>query len=266
MNVADVLTPVERAGLLAHSRTPRFKRMISETLEFLGSALSVHRAHVSVSGGKDSTLAWYLCSKALARSLPGADIPGVHMDSGGEHPASAAFLAEEVSASVGGPLHTYYPHLTYPELLRLAYGGSRRISSNALMRYIIDEPASRAAADLGSDSYVIGLRMEESRGRKLTGLVHGNLYSPEDGSLTRIAPLLRWSWRDVWAATVTFDLPVHPAYAERLPGESIEHMRVGVLTDLSSAHTPATLSRFALNDPSAYARLKASVPEAPWPI
>ncbi len=73
-------------------------------------------------------------------------------------------------------------------------------------------------------------------------------------------------WPGQSRGTVAFGLPVHPAYAERLAGESIEHMRVGVLTDLASSHAPATLSRFAAKDPAAYALLKASVPEAPWPI
>jgi hypothetical protein len=40
----------------------------------------------------------------------------------------------------------------------------------------------------------------------------------------------------------------------------------GVLTDLASSHSPATLSRFAAKDPAAYARLKAGAPGAPWPI
>ncbi len=277
-----MLSPLELAGFRAHSRTPRFRRLVLETLRDLEGALGSYRyrAHVSVSGGKDSTLAWFLCSKASGTSSITPPLVGVHLDSGGEHPASLPFLREEASVRLGAPLAVYHPHLTYPDLLKLAYGGGgasrgRRVSSASLMRYVIDEPASRAARDLGSDAYVIGLRMEESRGRKMTGLVHGKLHVPAASSdagdeggapLVRIAPLLDWTWRDVWAATVAFGLPMHPAYAERLPGESMEHMRVGVLTDLASSHAPATLSRFAAKDPAAYALLKASVPEAPWPI
>jgi 3'-phosphoadenosine 5'-phosphosulfate sulfotransferase (PAPS reductase)/FAD synthetase len=133
------------------------------------------------------------------------------------------------------------------------------------MRYIIDEPSARAAEELDTNSYVIGLRREESIGRSYTGAVHGSLYSPLDGGLTRIAPLLKWTWKDVWAATVLFDLPVHPAYCERLEGESLKNTRVGVITDLASEHTPATLARFKERNPAGYAALKASAPEAPWP-
>lgn len=250
------MSPLERAALLSHARSRGFARRLEATRELLADALSRHRPHVSLSGGKDSTVALHLAREA------DPSIPAAHFDSGGEHPATK----EHVLSSFEN-VRVFLPRVSYIELLRIAYGSGVYIPSGELMRYIIEEPSERAFAELGTESYIIGLRAEESRGRRMSALAHGEVYEPEGGGgRARIAPLLFWSWKDVWAAMLLFDLPAHPAYAERLPGESLADMRVGVITDLASEHTPATLARLAHFDPAAYARLKALVPQAPWPI
>lgn len=248
------LTPLERAGFLAHARSLRFARLLENTLSFLRKILKDRRAHVSLSGGKDSMLSLRLVREAVG------DSPAVHLDSGGEHPASWPHVRSL------GNIHRYLPRITYPEILRATYGDGHTVSSAELMRYIMDEPSSRAHEDLDTDSYVIGLREEESSGRKWTGISHGPVYTPKAGGAVRISPLLRWTWKDVWAATVLLSIPIHPAYFERSEGQSLKRSRVGVLTDLASDHTPATLSEFAAANPAAYARLKSSAKEAPWPI
>lgn len=117
MEAAEVLTALEYAGFRAYSRTARFRRLVLETLRFLEGALGEHRAHVSVSGAKDSTLAWFLCCRAIGgvgKDLTGTAPTGVHLDSGGEHPASLPYLREEASVRLAAPLSVFHPHLIYP--------------------------------------------------------------------------------------------------------------------------------------------------------
>lgn len=253
------LSALERAGFLARSRSVQFKQLLKETMAFLRETLPQFPCHVSLSGGKDSTLCWYLAREA------GFDVPAVHFDSGGEHPNTLdhlKYLSEFLSTT---NLYIYYPRISYIEMLRAAYGGGQQVTSVELMQYIIDEPSARAMQELGVNAYIIGLRQDESVGRKFTGLVQGALYESKS-SLMRIAPLLKWTWKDVWAATVLFDLPIHPAYEERSVGESLKNVRVGVLTDLAAEHTSAVLARFKDCNPAAYGALKHSAPEAPWPL
>jgi 3'-phosphoadenosine 5'-phosphosulfate sulfotransferase (PAPS reductase)/FAD synthetase len=62
-----------------------------------------------------------------------------------------------------------------------------------------------------SDAVFIGLRAEESRGRRMTLRTHGPIYRMASGML-RICPLAWWSTDDIGAYIVTHDLPMLQTY------------------------------------------------------
>ena len=253
------MTPLERSALLAHSMSSRFIAKEREALEFMADMAAKYTFTVSYSGGKDSSVCWHLANRVAPGTV------GAHLDSGGEHPLSARFVVQ-FSEWLEAPLVIEHARLGYLDLLWLAYHGSIWISSETLMRFIIDEPAEAVAEAYGANAYVIGLRKDESKGRKLSGNVHGREHLQAATGLTRIAPLLNWTTTDVWAYIAKHSLPIHPAYFETLEGESFLDARVSVVVDLAAYHTTGTLSRLRKYHPSFYNELKAKVPKAPWPF
>lgn len=250
------MTSLEHTALALEALKSHYKEKVTESLALLASVEEPF--FVSVSGGKDSTVLWHLANRVKPKT------PAAFFDSGGEHPSSLPFL-KDLAARIDAPLHVFQPRINYLELLNLAYSGDAWITSEEIMAFIIDEPAQMAADALQTTAYAVGLRADESKGRRKDAQVHGPLYFRKDGQL-RIAPLQKWTTRDIWAYIVSNDLPYHPGYDERFPGEKLEDMRIGVLTDLASSYAPASLSRLAYFQPSHYAKLKAAVPEAPWPV
>lgn len=250
------MTSLERVALVLESQKPRYKEKVAESLDLLSRVSEPF--FVSASGGKDSTVLWHLASQVRPKT------PGAFFDSGGEHPSSLSFL-KTLSEYLDAPLYVFQPRINYLELLNLAYSGDGWITSEAIMAFIIDEPARMAADALQTTAYAIGLRADESPGRRKDAQVHGPFYVRKNGQL-RIAPLQKWTARDIWTYITVNGLPYHPGYDERFAGEKLEDMRVGVLTDLASAYAPASLSRLAYFHPAHYAKLKAAAPEAPWPV
>lgn len=79
------------------------------------------------------------------------------------------------------------------------------------------------------DGYFIGLRADESRGRRITLSKDGEIYVRKDG-MVRLAPLAWWRTIDVAAYTLAHDLPMLDAYnaggfeqrtSARVPRESV---------------------------------------------
>lgn len=251
------MSPIERASYLAHARTRRWGQLEEATLEFLRQALQQYKAYVAYSGGKDSSVAWHLALRVDPA------IPAAHFDSGGEHPETAAFV-RHFAAHVGGRLQVYYPRLSYLDLLRLGWHGGAWISTDTIQHFLLHEPAQAAAEDYEAQAYIIGLRMEESRGRQMTGLRHGPIHYHQEQGMTRIAPLLRWTARDIWAYIVRYDLPYHPAYDERYPDEPIERIRVSVVVDVAAWTARETMLRLKRWHPDVYNALRRELPQVPW--
>lgn len=75
--------------------------------------------------------------------------------------------------------------------------------------------------------YVYGLRIDESRARRLRFAQHGI------SSKNTCAPLSTWTYMDVFAYLLEHGLPIHPAYAQSMGGAlSPEWLRVAPLGGL----------------------------------
>lgn len=256
------MLPLERAGFLAHSRTRGFLRREQEALAWLDDALTRHRAVVSWSGGKDSGVVMHLCNR-LRRT------PGALLDSGGEHPLSRAFTTS-LAAARGWPFHVEVPRLSYVELLELAYEfgpNSAYLPPGFVREFIIYETSEAAAERWGADAYLLGLRDEESRARAMTSAVHGTEHLSAKSGLTRLLPLTRWRTEDVLAYHAKHDLPLHPAYTdERLPGERITDIRVGVITNPVAEYTGPAWAKLRRFHPAVFQELRRRLPSVPWPV
>lgn len=89
------------------------------------------------------------------------------------------------------------------------------------------------AQDANLTTSILGLRAEESEGRRIDAYTHGPVYQKKDGTV-RCCPIQFWSYRDVWAYIFNAKLPylsiydkIGPAARNGLIGRNgIEHGRM----------------------------------------
>lgn len=253
------MTGIERAGLLAHTHTRRFKRLEAEALAWMEEKQAKYSPIVSFSGGKDSSVVVHLANRIKPTPL-------VFLDSGGEHPLSRDFC-QRVAKEQGLELLVEDPRLNYRELLELAYEfgeNSAYLPPGSVREFIIFETCEAACERVGADSYMLGLREEESAHRKLSSYLHGDDYYVQSRGMTRLCPLLKWRVDDILGYIAKHNLPLHPAYTdERLKGEKLIDIRVGVLTDPTASYTPKTINKLKQFHPEAWAELHRRLPHVP---
>lgn len=253
---------MERMAYLAHSQTRNFQRREREALAFLEDTLSRHRAFVSFSGGKDSLV----CAHLANRIKP---TPVVHFDSGGEHPLSQVFI-ERTCLLHGWPGGVVESRLSHPDLLELSFefGEHSVYTSVELVRdFLIYECAEVAAEFWGCNAYVIGLRAAESGDRKVSAAVHGLEHvNASQGGNVRLSPIMNWSTRDVFAYVAKHGLALHPVYAgERLPGESMEDVRVGHVLNYDKPWCGRVIGKLQMHHKSYWEGILRRLPHVPWP-
>lgn len=181
---------VEVAAGLAHAQTKRFQAKLDEAVSIIQQGLALATdAYVACSFGKDSLVMLHLC---LSQQ------PDV----------SVRFLRWTESELLNN----------YDEVIA---AWQKRFSINLhiadMSRETLDEKTPdrwQSVVDLAPTSgYFIGLRSEESRGRRITLSKDGALYKGKNG-LWRIAPLARWTTQDIGAYIFLHDLPMLQAYHE----------------------------------------------------
>ena len=175
---------------------------VEMALRIIATARSHGRICVSVSGGKDSTVLL-----DLIRHVD-ADSPAVWFDSGAELQSTQDFLATLPNLLVIHPAHTVI------DLWKMhGFGGhpaTNKDGAPKLHRTLIAEPAERALKITGCTVSALGLRMDESAGRKMSGKVHGPLH--QTGTNWRLCPLLDWTERDIWEYIHSREIGYNAAY------------------------------------------------------
>jgi 3'-phosphoadenosine 5'-phosphosulfate sulfotransferase (PAPS reductase)/FAD synthetase len=63
-----------------------------------------------------------------------------------------------------------------------------------------------------SDGAAYGLRMDESKGRRLNGLVRGGIFWTDRYAVWMCQPVFRWSYNDVWAYITSNDIAYAKTY------------------------------------------------------
>lgn len=171
------------------------------------------RARVSLSGGKDSTLAlWF------ARQIR-PDIPVCFFDSGMEFPQTLTFIAR-LDREWGLNLHRYPASpdaLTVMEQTGSWDHHAVTVPNDVMYDALIEQPSRQANAEHGA-SAIYGLRAAESRARNaLLAARRGEvLRHAADGTVREeyLAPLWRWSDREVMSYIASNSVPLNPLYQQ----------------------------------------------------
>jgi 3'-phosphoadenosine 5'-phosphosulfate sulfotransferase (PAPS reductase)/FAD synthetase len=199
----------ERALYLATSRLRSHRARVDRTRERIAEAFASSRlAYVSFSGGKDSTVVLHLAQQLRH------DVLSCFYDSGAELPSTYQ-LVRHVQDTWTTVLSWCYPQRTILDILRAVGIGhndaTESLRAGQIADEIIKDVARTAASALGTDCYMLGLRRDESAGRKADLNKRGALYRMLDGQL-RCCPIWDWTDDDVWAYIVSNEVEYNEAY------------------------------------------------------
>lgn len=215
-------------GDRAYARLPIFQRKVEQARIAVESAARKGRVGLSFSGGKDSTVLLDLVRSVI----PGA--PAAFFDSGMEYPETYAMV-------VASHVETVQPERSLPEMLR--YGGywGHEHSTDPEARFdffafLVGEPARRFVMAHELDVLGIGLRAQESAGRRMRLGRAGALSWVESEQVWHFCPLARWSHQEVWSYIASRGLRYNAIY-DRMADAGIprEDWRVSTLLGLSAA-------------------------------
>lgn len=160
----------------------------------------VERPYVSFSTGKDSTCVLHL----VRQQAP--DVPAVYWDAGCAFPESRDLLNSTDNV-------IKYP-TDEPLLVTLARFGFSATAEldRATMQSTVWGPIERLMRQYAFDGMAYGLRMEESRGRRMLGRYQGPLFHHQRDGVWACQPIFDWVYDDVWAYIVTNDVPYCGTY------------------------------------------------------
>lgn len=255
-----------------HARTPQFARRLEWAKVAARAGASKGRLFGSLSGGKDSVAMIGLLAEA------GLDPHCAHAHCDLNLPDSldtvnAVCERLDLSLDIVEPevdpwaLMATFPADVDVSSFRWRDALARECSAGNLLVQYMYTPTGAGLPD-GAEprpwagSY-IGLRQDESRGRKMNRVSRGSLYQSVLDSTWTCTPIVDWSARDVFAFLVSRGLPIHPHYrrcADEL-GLDPEQQRIDWLFASEGANAHGALIPIRRLYPNHWRRLIMARPE-----
>lgn len=204
----------ERTAMLhihtrAHrSRVDAAKRIVERANE------DPHTWRLGLSCGKDST------ALALLLHDMGATMTAMSVKDDLDYPGEEVY-ARTLSARCGLELEVLRPRISLQAFLveqKISLVNDLHSRAAELSREHFYALLDQHRAAMSYDAVMLGLRMEESRGRKMNALAHGTLYTRKRDGLTVCQPLAGWKAIDVHAFLMSHDVPLLPVYGCLDPG------------------------------------------------
>jgi len=224
-----------------HSRVASAKRIIVEALDVCPTW------YVGFSGGKDSTV---VADLVLGLS-PSANL--LYGDEEWLLPESSAYF-ERVSQKYGAQFHHIKAADEHTPWFRTWQDDPDAIHS--------DNASAVYARSKGWGGAFLGLRSEESAGRKMYLRRFGALHYAKSNEQWQCNPIYNWTWRDVWAYIYTNDLDYNRAY-DRMDKIGVEpkYQRIGPLA-VERVLGRGQLAILKRGWPGLFNRFAAKFPEA----
>ena len=209
MRDADVIRRREHE---LYARLPAFERLVSRTRAFLSEHLDEH-AFVAFSGGKDSAAMAHLCHAVS----PG--IPILMVDISTDLTDADREMWRSYVDEHGWALRTF----AWDKWADVSDAATDIAHQQAAHRHMF-AGMHQYCAQHGLDTVVMGIRREESLGRRYR--VRSGVHEYHQGPYRRaLYPIGGWSQRDVWAYIESANLPCLEIY--RRQGESARSGLIG---------------------------------------
>lgn len=244
-----------RAGYRARSMTTTFRRRLARSIEIIKEFLDMDLCNrVMWSGGKDSTamvhLAWAVDPSIYAASeKDDMDFPG-----------ERAYV-EYVAARYGFRLDVIEPDgslwtaLEETDITEEIHARGTAFSDTFFYSLL-----ERYHTEHAVEGIMLGLRKEESRGRKMNTIMRGCIYQKSDGCWV-CCPLADWEGKDVMAYLISRDIPILDVYFKtRFAGKPENIRKSWILPGAASARR-GQVAWLRYYYPALYARLYTTNPE-----
>lgn len=205
---------------LIYASLPIFKRRIEKARANIARALEyTKKPAVSISGGKDSTCMLDL----VLEQRPDAEI--CFFDSKAELPETYEQI-EKLEEHYNKMIEIVEPEYDMFKLIEIA--DEQGIYNNMFKEQLIEEPSRFIAKEDGVDMFFVGLRKEESRGRRM-GLSQMSEPFRYDKRLkySLAYPIMHLEAPDVFAYIAKRKLPMHPYYEDERDMTDRNKKRVG---------------------------------------
>lgn len=234
------MTPLERAGYIAHSMSRAYQSKLAKTQAQVAS----HPDYaVSISWGKDSVVLLHLSAQIHSDlvALHGRYTnPNEHIDDA-DRVRNLMFAREDMA-------HVDYSEIDIAgewEMFERA-GGAFNIAETEQQKAALkwwtarkwSGKAQTAVQEHHRNGSFVGMRQEESHARRMNIAKRGNDYQKKDG-VNICLPLAHWTGKDIWAYIVTHDLPYLILYDQTMHGREkarSEFIFGGVAADAVKRH------------------------------
>ncbi|HOW77946.1 MAG TPA: phosphoadenosine phosphosulfate reductase family protein [Verrucomicrobiota bacterium] len=237
---------------LAYGQLPAFRRKVAKALVLIAGA--AQPLGVAFSGGKDSAVTLHLVHTVWPSAIAG------FFDSGAELQDTRDLVAntpnvQVIPAGGGGLLELcrangYWGHEPEsPDPQVLNFGNE-----------LIFNPAREFVRHNNLATVALGLRAQESRGRRMNAAISQCYYHSQYDNVMHLCPLQWWTTDDIWAYIATYAVPYNAAYDKMTAlGLGREEQRISTLlgTDAASFGRFVYLKRL---DPQLWNRLVADFP------
>lgn len=207
---------MERFMLCA--RSDRHRRRVDRARERVAEWLRlVENPYCAYSTGKDSTCVLHLVREQRK------DVPAVYFDADACFPESRELLEATENVIL---FKTDEPMLE--TLKRHGISGVEDFINKIAMQTLRRGPVKRLIAQYKFDGVALGLRMEESSGRRRNALVRGAIYRYKRDGVWACLPIYDWRYDDVWAFIFGNGLPYSRVY-DKMWSLPIEDQRTSYL-------------------------------------
>lgn len=178
-----------------HARLPGFERRVEKARILVSEALSkMENPYIAFSTGKDSVAMAHL----VWQQNP--DVLAVYFDADCAFPESKELLGRYEAA--GRPIISW-PCEPFLETLKRVGGPASDKCEAETMRSTVYRPIKSLLAEYHFDGVFLGLRSEESYGRRKLAEIRGQLFWQKRDALWECLPIARWSFLDVWAYIIS---------------------------------------------------------------
>ena len=185
-----------------HAKRASYQAKLPKAKELISTALSqMNNPYLSFSGGKDSLVMLHM---VLAQK---PDISVVYWDAGASYPDTDQFLAQ-ISKEWNFELIRFK---TKPILAVFReYGLAHPQIEQKTMIATVYEPIKQLLNEYGFDGVFVGLRKEESYGRKQLITYRGPLFKAR--GILECLPVAYFTVEDIWAYITTHNIPYNSVY------------------------------------------------------
>lgn len=214
--------PIEywRDMYLIHSKSRSFQKKVDEALGIIEEFVSIgSKNYCTLSGGKDSSVLTHLVS-----SIDNS-IPVLSEKDDLDFPGEVKFVSEFCSLCDVN-LHIVTPDVLLFDLL-VNYDFTDDLHSQGTRfseKYFYGLLRSFKCSG-NYKGVFLGLRSEESKGRRINGKINGPIYYNKRWKQLVCQPLINWSGKDVFAYLFSNSLPILPIYFQTAFHDSPEEIR-----------------------------------------